>query len=160
LKLSRRETDMSKRWVAGVLLFALGFGSAFLVRLGSAEAQGTSSGEAEKGSLRYTVGNEFTLTNISKNKAYLAVARGKGGNEPQLLNKFGAAVFSKKDPVYVYRLTPVGVWGEARFRPCHDWELCPVPQPIPPPPPPLRITAVFIEPRDMVGRPGMTKLPQ
>src|SRR5688572_8031502 len=109
---------MSKRWVAGILLFALGFGSAFLVRLGPAEAQGTS-GEAEKGSLKYTVGNEFTLTNTSKDKAYVAIVAGKGGTGPQFLNKFGAAVFSKKDPVYVYRLTPVGVWGELRFRPCH-----------------------------------------
>jgi hypothetical protein len=147
---------MSKRWFAGVLLFALGFGSAFLVRLGSAEAQPTSSGEVETG-LRYTVGNGFTLANTG-NKAYLAVVTSTGGAGPQILQKSGTAEFSKKDTVNIYRLVPVGIWA-TKFRPCHEWELCPAPSPEPPPPPPLRLSALFLKPRDLAGRPGTVPRP-
>ena len=150
---------MSKRWLAGVLLFSCGFGSALLVRLTPDAVAASAEGVVEEG-LRYVDGTDFTLKVPTGANSYLVVVARKPGlstSEAPISSKTGATVIPKKEltKVTIYRLTPVGLW-QGGFRPCHGWEDCPVPQPIPPPPP-LRISNQFLDPSTRVPATGTRK---
>jgi len=129
---------MPNRWLAGVLLFAFGFGSACLLRTVPANA-GSDQGEVEPG-LSYVNGPDFKLNNTGA-KNYLVVVTRKPGMpslEPLVSYASGSMAYSKKglDNVRIYRVTPVGEFT-IDFRPCDGGPMdCPLPRPLPPPPPP------------------------
>jgi hypothetical protein len=152
---------MSKRWLTGVLLFALCLGSAFLGRLTSvAAAVPPKAGTVEDG-LSFVDGADFTLKYATGANSYVVVVSQKAGvtgNNEQISLKVGAISIAKKDlqSATIYRLTPVGIW-QGGFRPCHGWDDCPVPRPLPPPPPPIRISDQYLDPTTRVPAAGAHK---
>lgn len=145
---------MFTRWLAGTLLFALGFGSALLTRLpvaGAASAEGVVEGS----DLKYIDGADLLqLINPSGGKTDFLVALSRKPaaakvSGPQVSYVAGSASFSKKDlqSLAVYQVTPLIGWksgsekrgvakaGETRlgvFR-CGRPSICT----LPPPPPPI-----------------------
>lgn len=132
---------MSKRWLSGVLLFALGFGSAALVQLPSIHA--AAKEVVIEGNLKYVDGNELQLIypKPNKNDNYLAIVPRKKKSDrssgPQISFQTGKASFSKEDKegMIIYRLTPVVIVKNNVTKPCNDPAvLCPLPpEPLPPP---------------------------
>jgi hypothetical protein len=150
---------MFTRWLAGTLLFALGFGSALLTRLPAADAA-SAEGVVEGSDLRYVDGTDaLQLINPSGGKTDFLVAlsrKPEAAKEsgPQVSYVTGSASFSKKDlqSLAVYQVTPLIGWksgaeksgtakggaaksGETRlgvFR-CGRPYICV----LPPPPPPI-----------------------
>ena len=145
---------MKHRWLAGIVLFSLGFGSAFLMRLTAADTP-PKEGIVE-GQLKFVDGAEtFSLTDGAGGKGYLiVVTRNVGvlqGGEPLVSYKKGAAAVAKKDlqTLGIYRLTPAGVWQSGSFRPCNEAlpDDCPLPRMPQPPPPPLQeMSHLFLGP--------------
>lgn len=152
---------MTTRWLAGAVLFALGFGSALLVRLPAADA--AVKEEVVEGTLKYIDGEDFRLKYPPGGKTdYLvAVARKPGAPapNPQVSYKVGEAVFSKKDlqSLTVFQVKPLILWqaaspavkaAAAAVRPgrtirCgHPQIYCPLP---PPPGPPILVSYVVVK---------------
>lgn len=113
---------MSGRWLAGAFLFALGFGSALLVKLPAADAAAAAKEEKEEvvaGTLKYVDGKDFKLTYPPGGKTeYLVAAVRKPGTKdagPQVSSKTGEAVFSKKDLqiLTVFEVKPLIQWQSA-----------------------------------------------
>ena len=133
---------MSHRWLAGILVFALGFGSAFLMRIGRADAAPTD-GEVEPGLAYSDSATSFKLVN-SGTKNYLVIVTRKQSmiptSDPLVTYAAGSSTFSKDylQSLRIYRVTPVGeLQVTGGFRPCNGGpDDCPLPQPLPPPPPP------------------------
>lgn len=139
---------MSHRWLAGILIFTLGFGSACLMRIGSANAA-SNEGEVEPGLVYSDSPTTFKLVN-SGDKNYVVIVTRKPGmipaSDPLVTYAAGSSSFSKNDlqSLRIYRVTPVGeLQATIGFRPCNGGpDDCPLPQPLPPPPPP---TLTFVE---------------
>jgi hypothetical protein len=137
---------MSTRWLAGALLFTLGFGSAELAKLpksGAASREGVV-----EGSLRYIDGEDFRLVYPPGGKAeYLVVVTRKPGtvkeSAARVSTQIGVAVFSKKDleKLTVYRVTGLLTWKGGVDRCGHGIDYCP----LPPPPPPLEVISLFFK---------------
>jgi hypothetical protein len=116
---------MSGRWLAGAFLFALGFGSALLVRLPAADAANAANAAdaapkevaVEGTSLKYVDGQDFRLKIPAgvKTEYLIAVTRKAGTGvtlEPQISAKTGEAVYSKKglQSVTVFEVKPLIQW--------------------------------------------------
>ncbi len=105
---------MSTRWLAGTLLFTLGFGSALLVRLPEADAASTEG--VVEGRLKYIDGADFRLVYPvgGKTDYLVVVSRPPGANDsgPEVSYKSGLVTFSKKDleNVTVYQVKPLIMW--------------------------------------------------
>ena len=139
---------MSTRWLSGVLLFALGFGTALLARLpeaGAASGQGVVSG-----SLKYINGADFQLVYPPGGKAsYLVVVSRKPGtvkalSEPQVAYKSGSAAYSKQnlDSLTIFEARPLAIWKGGDVIHCGDG---PVQCILPPPPPPPWLSYTFLK---------------
>ena len=154
---------MIARWLTGAILFVLGFGSAFLLRLPAADATGREVA-VEGTTLKYIDGEDFRLKYPAGGTAdYLvAVVRNPGTSaaEAQISHKVGEAVFSKKDlqSLTVFQVKPlITLQPQAKplnasqsqvkaavsalpfgiFRCGHPKVYCPLP---PPPGPPIRVS--------------------
>jgi hypothetical protein len=109
---------MSTRWLPGILLFALGFGSAVLVRLPEADAADAAAEEGVvEGNLKFIDGADFRLVYPPGGKTdYLIVVSRKSGtvkdSPPRISYHTGAAAFAKKDlqNVTVYHVKPLVIW--------------------------------------------------
>jgi hypothetical protein len=146
---------MPTRWLAGMVLFALGFGCALLVNF--PEASAASKQGLVSGSLKYVDSTDFQLIYPPGGKTdYLVVVSRKPGtvnnSEPLVAYKAGSATFSKKnlDSLIVYEVRPLVIWKD-------DVSVCgrgPVQCILPPPPPPpwLRYAIVKSGPVP-IGRP-------
>lgn len=116
---------MKARWLAGAVLFALGFGSALLVRLPAADAADAADVAArdvavEGTPLKYVDGQDFRLKvpDGVKTEYLIAVARKPGTGvtlEPQISARTGEAAFSKKglQTLTVYEVKPLIQWQGA-----------------------------------------------
>ena len=113
---------MKARWLAGAVLFALGFGSALLVRLPAADAADVPAREVaiEGTPLKYVDGQYFRLKVPAgvKTEYLIAVARKPGAGvtfEPQISARTGEAVFSKKglQTLTVFEVKPLVQWQSA-----------------------------------------------
>lgn len=143
---------MPKQWLAGIAIFALGFGCAQVMQVTTADAQDT---ELEDGLQYFDTGESYVVTNSSE-FAYLAVVR--RDSDAQVLETFfgskaETAEFSKQDLVDItlHRITPVGRLAPTQqpqvvlCDPPEDFVDCPYPRPRPFPPPEM----MFIEPKGM-----------
>jgi hypothetical protein len=140
---------MTRRWLAGIVLFALGFGSSSLIQRVTADTPPPREGNLDA-VLHYVDGADLTLKYPQGTSTYLlAVKRTGAGQEPeeQISYKTGSAVIPKKglSSVTIFRLVPIGIWQNG-FRPCHGLTDCPVPRPLPPPPPPIMIKTLVLDP--------------
>ena len=129
------------RWLAGVLLFALGCGAALLIKV---PAVGAASQEGVvEGNLKYVDGEDFRLiypsgdkTSGDKTEYLVVVSRAPGTmTEAPINSRSGLAVFSKKnlERLTVYRVVPVLTFKGGLIGKCDGEDYCPLP---PPPPPP------------------------
>jgi hypothetical protein len=130
---------MSKRWLSGFLIFALGFGSASLVTIATAQDV-PEEGELEEGLDYVNAPDKFKLVN-SGDRAYVVMVTRRSGvpaAEPQVSYTSDVITISKNglDTLTVYRIVPV-TQLDGVLRPCDEafWD-CPWRSPIPPPPPP------------------------
>jgi len=133
---------MSSRWLAGTILFALGFGSAHLVRLpevGAAEPVA----ELVDRNLKFQGSSPIRFENPSAGSFYLILGT-KGPKREvksaQLITKAGKADFSTEglDGVTAFRLLPTAKWdlksqNGIRCNPRQNYD-CPAP-PLPFPTP-------------------------
>ena len=110
---------MKARWLAGAVLFALGFGSAFLVRLPAADAAAREVA-IEGTPLKYVDGQDFRVRVPAgvKTEYLIAVARKPGAGvtlEPQISARTGEAVFAKKglQTLTVFEVKPLIQWQSA-----------------------------------------------
>lgn len=135
---------MKSRWLAGALLFILGFGCAQMVQLPTASASSTQG--VVEGTLKYVDGDDAfeLLYPPGGNKNYLVLARRdlasvKEG-EPQVTYHTGGATFSKDGlrSLLVLRIEPLIAWNANVVRCENQPVLCVLP---PPPPPPIHDTA-------------------
>ncbi|HWN40661.1 MAG TPA: hypothetical protein VNW71_00480 [Thermoanaerobaculia bacterium] len=162
---------MSRRWLAGAFLFALGFGSAFLTKLPAADAAAKEVVVA--GTLKYVDDKDFKLIYPPGGKTdYLVAVSRKPGTaaaNPQVAYKTGEAVFAKKNlqSLTVYEVKPLIQWqsapqgatgpprgkatapaaivGPGRTIRCgHPQIYCPLP---PVPGPPIMVSYVVVKPR-------------
>jgi len=115
---------MKAHWLAGAVLFALGFGSALLVRLPAAAntADVAAKGVPIEGTpLEYVDGSQDFRVRIPagvKTEYLVTVARKPGPGvtlEPQISAKTGEAVFSKKglQTLTVFEVKPLIQWQSA-----------------------------------------------
>jgi hypothetical protein len=141
---------MLRRWLAGFVVFFLGFGCAQLVRLPAAAAA-ASDGTVD-GTLEYSDTGDLKLFNPPGRTEYLAISTRKAAAgtaaSPQLSYDTGTAAFAKQDTdsVMVYRLEPLILWKPSSaigFCNPSGPVLCIVP---PPPPPPWYLHYRFIKP--------------
>ena len=138
---------MSKRWLSGFLIFALGFGCAFLVTTATAQ-EALEEGEVEEGLDYVNAPEKFKLVNWG-DQGYVVMVTRKPGipqAEPPVSYRTGVITISKNglDTLTIYRLVPV-TQLDGVLRPCDQafWD-CPWRSPIPPPPPPtMPPTATF-----------------
>jgi hypothetical protein len=122
-----------------VMLFALGFGSACLVKVGKAQDIG---GEQwfDQDFVIEEDGGVLRLENQSREKGYLTLVTrmpGSGAADGSLkVVETGPVTIAKDDvqKITVYRLEAVALW-EGDGRPCEPPFLFDCPIPIPPPPP-------------------------
>jgi len=132
------------RWLAGVLLFALGCGTALLIKV---PAVGAASQEGVvEGSLKYVDGEDFRLIYPSGDKTeYLVVVSRSPGTttEMPITSQSGLAVFSKKklERLTIYRVTPLLTWKGGLIGKCDGEDYCP----LPPPPPPPEISNMYFK---------------
>lgn len=152
---------MYGRWLAGAFLFALGFGSALLVRLPAADAADAPAKEVavEGTSLKYVDGQDFRLKIPAgvKTEYLIAVTRKAGAGvtpEPQISAWTGEAVYSKKglQSLTVFEVKPLIQWQSTPSRQSASRAAlvlggvirCGQPQaycPLPPPPrPPIHVS--------------------
>lgn len=113
---------MKARWLAGAVLFALGFGSALLVRLPAAVAANTAAAAAKEVAiegtpLKYVDGQDFRVKVPAgvKTEYLIAVARKPGAGvtlESQISARTGEAVVSKKglQTLTVFEVKPLIQW--------------------------------------------------
>jgi hypothetical protein len=145
---------MTQRWLAGIAIFALGFGCAQVMQVTTADAQDT---EMEDGLQYSDTGESYVVTNTGE-FAYLAVVHRTSGTqvlEPSFGSKSETAEFSKQDlvDITIHRITPVGKLvptEQPQFTLCdppQDFEDCPYPRPEPFPPPRMMV----IEPKPGYG---------
>lgn len=143
---------MSTRWLAGLSLFVLGFGSASLVTL-SAVGAASKEGVVE-GNLKYIDSDDFRLVYPSGGKNdYLVVVSRKPGTvkepTPNISYATGLVRISKKGLQSLVVYKPIIIWkgdvgrcGQGPFWWC----------PLPPPPPPPEVIVVKSGPAPL-GRP-------
>ena len=140
---------MNTRWLAGALLFTLGFGSALLIKLPSADASPTQGGVVE-GTLKYIDSDDaFQLIYPpGGGKNYLVVAARDPdtvpAGEPVVTYQGGGALFYKRGlrSLTVLRLEPIIVWKDDTLR-CGNFPvLCALP---PPPPPPIHHSYMILK---------------
>jgi hypothetical protein len=139
---------MKARWLAGALLFILGFGSAMLVKLPLASA-GSTQGVVE-GNLKYIDGDDaFQLLYPSGDKSYIVLTtrdpNWAAEGAPQVTYQTGGATISKKGlyRLVVLRGEPLIAWNGDTLR-CGNFPiLCVLP---PPPPPPIHYEATIVRP--------------
>lgn len=133
---------MPSRWLAMVALFALGFGSACLVKVG--KAQDEAEQWFDDDFVVVDGGEDVVLENRSHEKGYVTVVTwktGSGMSGGTVTGETGPVTVSKDNVAAIsfYRLEPVGRWESGGiFRPCDPPALthCPIPGPPPPPPEP------------------------
>jgi hypothetical protein len=145
---------MAKSWLAGVALFAFGFGCAQVMHVATADAQDT---EMEEGFQYVDHGDKYELINTSGNAYMVRVKRKPGfaGFEPQVKLEAASAMISKDglEDLSIFRITTVGKLVASvhpPFRICdppQNFVDCPLPRPDPPPPEPM----VLIEPDPRYG---------
>ena len=135
---------MRSRRFVGVLLFALGFGSAFLMRLPSTQA--ASRERVIQGNLKYIVGDRGDFQLIypkpNKNDVFVVVGRNLGkASQRRVSWHRGKLSFTKEQrtSLTIFSLTPVMKVTAQFENPCGPPVLCPFPDepprgPIPPRP--------------------------
>lgn len=143
---------MSKRWLSGVLIFALGCGCASLVTNAIAQ-EPSDMEELEKGLSSINTERDVTLVNSGKYVYVVMVQRERGitpAEEP-ISYRGGTVRLSKYSlsKAVAYRLEPVAVLQGELWRTCAMGD-CSFIGPLPPPPPPPDLpdpSAVFLEPQ-------------
>jgi hypothetical protein len=139
---------MKARWLAGILLFSLGFGCALMIQPPSAGASATQG--VVEGTLKYVDGDDAfeLLYPPGGDKKYLVLARrdldSVQAGDPQVTYHTGGAKFSKKGlrSLLVLRIEPLIAWQDDVVRCEHLPILCVLP---PPPPPPIHDEADIIQ---------------
>src|SRR5262245_56042799 len=131
---------MRSRRFAGILLFALGFGSAVVMRIPSTQA--ASREGVVEGNLKYILSDrgDFQLIYSKPNKSDIYVAVGRNllkASERRAALHRGKITFVKEQrkSLTIFRLTPVMRVTAQFSNPCGPPELCPFP-PDPEPPRP------------------------
>jgi hypothetical protein len=143
---------MSKRWLSGVLFFALSFGCTSLVTTAAAQDR-EERGVLEDGLGYVMTENEVRLVNTGKH-VYLVMIQRKPGTsrvEEAVAYLDGSASFSQYSlsQAVLFRLEPVAVLEDEFWRPCAMGD-CSFIGPLPPPPPPTAPpdpSAVFLQPQ-------------
>lgn len=119
---------MPNRWLAGVLLFALGFGSAMMMKVPSTQA--ASKEGVVEGNLRFVNGErgDFQLIYSKPNKSDIFVAVALGAQRQATWQR-GKVAFTKEQrkSLTIFRLTPVMKVTAQFANPCDSPELCPFP---------------------------------
>jgi hypothetical protein len=143
---------MSKRWLTGVLIFALGFGCPSLVTSATAQEVREDRGELEDGLSYINSERDITLVNTGKDVYIVMVQREPGTTPAEVpvsymegtvrLSGYGLS------KAILYRLEPISVLERNFWRPCLGAD-CSFIGPLPPPPPPTappNPSAVFLQP--------------
>lgn len=130
---------MRSRWMIGFTLFALGFGTAFLLRLPRAEgSDGWKWYEPELGV--QDLPDRIAVHNASSAYSYLMMVQPKTGSDPEPPATFGEGTATVPKTglasVTIYRLEPVALWMPPGFRPCSGPIDCVLIPPLPPLPQP------------------------
>lgn len=139
---------MRIHWLAGLTLFALGFGCAQVMRVTTAGA--AEDGVVEEGLRFVETPSAFDLTNTGTKHYLIVIDRDENADvdEPQAKSESGSTAISKKglknltliELRALGQLTP----GDPKARECNpEFEDCPSPEPLPPPRPPRM---VFLQP--------------
>ena len=158
-KLLEGGKDMSIRWLAAVLLFPLGFGSAFLVRSQAADAppgEGTIVGK-----LRYRdTGTDLQVIRAANDPvSYLVVVATKGNGTPQVAYPNGGLTIPKTDArsVGIYQVIPLAkirvgtpLPSPLKCRPSY----CPLPPEPGPLPGPIGYSYQFLRDPSLLPKPG------
>lgn len=134
---------MKMRWLAGLTLFALGFGCAQMMKITPAEAE---DGIVEEG-LRFLENpSAFELTNTGSKHYLVVVDRDADAqvDEPQAISKTGSVTISKEGlkALTLIELRAVAqlIPGNPEARECNpEFEDCPSPEPLPEPRPPRMV---------------------
>ncbi len=143
---------MSKRWLSGVLIFALGFGCTSLVATAAAqEVPAEETGTLEEGLDYVNTENEIRLINRGKNIYVFMVQRRSGllpADTPVLYTDDAVTIARYGlNKLVAYRLEPIAIL-ERSWRPCFGAD-CSWIGPLPPPPPPIvppDLAALFLTP--------------
>ena len=141
---------MAKRWLAGFLIFASGFGCASLVSVATAR-ENLSAGTLEEGLSYVNTERDVTLINNGKS-VYVTIIKRLPGTEPvdpPVSYNGGVSSFPTvgMDRAILYRLTEVAVLQDEMWRPCNMGD-CSWQGPVPPQPDPLpgKLAAKFLSP--------------
>lgn len=158
---------MNKRWLAGILLFVLGFGCSSLVKLATASTRAAVKEGVIEGGLRYVDGTDLSFQYSEGDSTYLFVEARKPdvlSTEPPIAYSTGSTTLSKQalQSVAMYRLTLVGVYDGQRVCFPPNWTTeCPSVRPLPPRPP-IRATDLvtrYLDPTKLVPGPMGTPVP-
>lgn len=143
---------MSKRWLSGVLICALGVGCASLAAVATAQ-EVPDEGELEAGLSYVNTEREFTLVNTGKDVYLVMVQRGPGiaPAEGPVSYRDGTVRLSGYglSRAVAYRLEPIAVLADQLWRSCAMGD-CSFIGPLPPPQPPEGPpdpSAVFLQPQ-------------
>ena len=143
---------MTKRWLAGLAIFALGFGSAHVMRVATADAGG--GGMMDEGLFFVEHPDRFEVVNTGTHDFLLIVDRkaGTGIIEPETASATGSASVFKEglNKLIVARIQSIGELKlvQPPFRECRpDFQDCFGPDPILPPRPPRK--SIFLGPQGM-----------
>lgn len=144
---------MSKRWLSGALISALGFGCAFQVTNANAQEIPEEMGTLEAGLTYTNTEREVTLVNTGKD-VYLVMVQREPGIEPAegpILYRDGTLRLSGYglNRLVAYRLEPIAVLADQLWRSCAMGD-CSFIGPLPPPQPPTGPpdpSAVFLSPQ-------------
>lgn len=144
---------MSKRWLSGVLIFALGFGCPSLVTNATAQEPPSDRGELEEGLGYISTERAITLVNRGKYVYLIMVQHGPGTTLAELPPPYNEGILSLSgfnvSQAIAYRLEPVAILSDDFWRPCMGAD-CTWIGPLPPPPPPIAppgTSAVFLAPQ-------------
>ena len=129
---------MSKRWLSGVLTFALGFGCISLATNATAQEIPEDMGTLEDGLDYINTERGITLTNTGEHTYLVVVQREPGATLAEAPVSYDGGIVQivglSLIKAVVYRLEPVAVLETDFWRPCMGAD-CTWIGPLPPPPP-------------------------
>jgi hypothetical protein len=143
---------MSKRWLSGVLIFALGFGFPCLVTNATAQDVPEDRGELEDGLGYINTARAITLINTGEHVYVVMVQREPGTTPAAVPLSYNGGTITVAgyglSRLVAYRLEPIAILTNDFWRPCMGAD-CTWIGPLPPPPPPIvppELSAVFLAP--------------
>ena len=130
---------MKTRWLAGVVLFALGFGSAQMMKVSAADAAG---GMVDEGLNLVEHADRFELINMGSARYLAIVARKEGMTVDPQIEAVEGSLIIRKDGLEEARIAKIEYLGiltnnKPPYRDCHPaiedcvepWEPLPIPRP-------------------------------